>query len=362
MKRREFIAFLMGAATTQVAVAEETTKDRSDDRMRRREFIAAVGCAATWSRTVCAQERPTKLRRIGAIFAGNPSDARARVNVTGLRDALQALGWEEGRNIQVEYRWGGGDPDRIDQFAKELVGLQPELIVAVTTLVARTLQRETRTIPLVLLNVTDPVGSGFAVNLARPGGNSTGFVDLEGSLGGKWIELIKELARPVSRVGMLFNPGTAAALDYYLPSAQTAAGRLGIELVMGPVRSTGEIESFVDHVARSQDSAIAVMPDSFPGSYRDTIVSLVNQRRVPTIYPWRYMTMVGGLLSYGVDPVDAFRRAPTYIDRILKGEKPEDLPFQLPTKFELVINVKTAKTLGLTIPPSLLARADEVIE
>jgi putative ABC transport system substrate-binding protein len=180
------------------------------------------------------------------------------------------------------------------------IALESELIVGVTTLVARALQHETRSIPLVLLNVTDPVGSGFAANLARPGGNSTGFIDLEDSLGGKWIELIRELVPRVNRVGMLFNPDTAAALDYYLPSSQAATRRLGVELVMGGVRSAGEIELFVGQVARSQDSAIAVMPNSFPGTHRDTIVSLVNQRRVPTIYPWRYMTVAGGLLSYGV--------------------------------------------------------------
>jgi len=320
-----------------------------------------LGGTATWSLAVRAQQTP-KLRRIGAIFAGNPNDPRGRVNVTAFAEALRALGWEEGRSIQVEYRWGGGDPGRIERFAKELVALESELIVGVTTLVARALQHETRSIPLVLVNVTDPVGSGFAAKLARPGGNSTGFIDLEDSLGGKWIELIRELAPRVNRVGMLFNPDTAAALDYYLPSSQAAARRLGVELVMGGVRSAGEIELFVGQVARSQDSAIAVMPDSFPGTHRDTIVSLVNQRRVPTIYPWRYMTVAGGLLSYGVDPVEAFRRAPTYVDRILKGEKPADLPFQLPTKFELVINVKAAKALGLEVPPSLLARADEVIE
>ena len=319
--------------------------------------MAAIG----WPLAGDAQQSE-QMRRIGAILAGKASDPRAQVNVTAFTDALRVLGWEEDRNIHAEYRWGDGDPEKIGRFARELVGLDLEVIVGVTTRVAEALQHETRAIPLVFLNVSDPVGSGFAVSLARPGGNMTGFIDSEDSLGGKWIELIKECAPLVNRVGLMFNPNTAAALDYYLPSVQASARKLGVELIRGAVRSTAEIEAFIGRIGSSQDGAIAVMPDPSPGSHRDLIVSLVNEHRVPTIYPWRYMTAAGGLLSYGVDPVDAFRKAPVYVDRILKGEKAADLPVQQPTKFELVINLKTAKVLGITIPPTLIARADEVIE
>ena len=329
--------------------------------MNRREFFALLGNAVAFPLTASAQ-LTERVRRIGAMFAGGAGDPRAQGNVTAFADALRALGWAEGRNIQIEYRWGGGDPDKIKGFAKELVGLQLEVITGVTTRVAAALQHETRTIPIVFLNVSDPIGSGFAASLARPGGNMTGFIDLEDSLGGKWMELIKECAPRVKRVGLLFNPNTAAAMEFYMPSVRTSARRLDVEVITGAVHSTGEIEAFVSRIADSQDGAIAVMPDPFPGTHRDLIVSLVNQHRVPTIYPWRYMTAAGGLMSYGADPVDAFRKAPAYIDRILKGEKPADLPVQQPTKFELVINLKTAKALGLAVPPSLLARADEVIE
>jgi ABC-type uncharacterized transport system substrate-binding protein len=202
----------------------------------------------------------------------------------------------------------------------------------------------------------------FAASLAQPGGNMTGFIDSEDSLGGKWIELIKECAPQVNRIGLMFNPNTAAVMDYYMSSMRASARRLGVELIAGAVRTTGEIEAFINRMGSNRDGAIAVMPDPFPGSNRDLIVSLMVRHRVPAIYPWRYMTAAGGLLSYGVDPVDAFRKAPVYIDRILRGEKPRDLPVQQPTKFELVINTKTAKALGIAVPSTLLARADEVIE
>jgi putative ABC transport system substrate-binding protein len=329
--------------------------------MMRREFIALLGSAVAFPIAVSAQ--PTdRVRRIGAIFAGGAGDPRASVNVTAFTDTLRVLGWEDGRNVQVEYRWGGGDPEKIARLARELVGLQLEVIIGVTTRVTAALQHETRSIPIVFLNVSDPVGSGFVASLARPGGNVTGFIDLEDSLGGKWIDLIKECSPRVNRVGLMFNPNTAAAMDYYMPSMRVAALRLGVELITGAVHSTEEIAAFISRIASTQDGAIAVMPDPFPGSHRDLIVSLVNQHQVPTIYPWRYMAAAGGLMSYGADPVDAFRKAPVYIDRILKGESPANLPVQQPTKFELVINLKTAKALGLTVPPTLVARADEVIE
>jgi putative tryptophan/tyrosine transport system substrate-binding protein len=331
--------------------------------MRRREFIALLGNAVAFPLTATAQ--PTKrVRRIGAILASSADDPRKPANVGAFTDGLRTLGWEEGRNIQIEFRFGGVDFPQLRGVARELVKLQLEVIAGVTTRVAAALQQETRTIPIpiVFLNVSDPVGSGFVLSLSRPGENMTGFIDSEASLGGKWIELIKECAPGVKRVYLMLNPDTAPPIDYYMPSLRASADGLGIELMMGAIRSTEEIRELVSRLASIQENAIAVMPDSFPGRHRDLIVALVKHHRVPTIYPWRYMTAAGGLISYGVDPVDAFRKAPAYVDRILKGEKPEDLPVQQPTKFELIVNLKTAKELGLEVPSALLARADEVIE
>jgi len=246
-------------------------------------------------------------------------------------------------------------------FAKELVGLKLEVIIAVTTRVTDALRRETTALPIIFVNVSDPISSGFVASLARPDRNLTGFIDLEASLGGKWVELLNECTPTTSRIGLMFNPDTASASEYYMPSLRSAAALRSIDLIDIPVHSAAEIESAVAHIANTH-SAIAVLPDSFPGSHRDLIVSVVNRHRVPAIYPWRYMVVAGGLLSYGADPTDAFRKAPMYIDRILKGEQVADLPVQQPTKFELVLNLKTAKALGLTVPQAVLARADEVIE
>jgi putative ABC transport system substrate-binding protein len=329
--------------------------------MNRREFIAVLGSAGAFPLTALGQGSDGE-RRIGMIFAGGASEPRAQVNAAAFADAFRALGWEQGRNIHIEYRWGGGDLDKIRGFAKELIGLRLEVIAGATTPVAVALQHETRTIPIVFLNVSDPMGSGFVASLSRPGGNMTGFIDSEASLGGKWIELLKECAPRVGRVSLMFNPRTAPRMDYYMPSTTAAARALGVELLPGAVQSADDIERLIADIARTQDGAIAVMPDSFPGMHQNLIVSLASRHRVPIIYPWRYMTAAGGLLSYGVDSVDAFRKGPMYVDRILKGEKPAELPVQQPTKFEFVINLKTAKELGLTIPPTLLGRADEVIE
>ena len=326
--------------------------------MRRREFIAAAGCLAI-ARPCSGQA--LRVRRIGALLAGATGDYRTQQNVKALAEALSKAGWIDGQNIQIEYRWSDGDVDKMRAFAKELVELQLEVIIAVTTRVTDALRRETTALPIVFVNVSDPISSGFVASLARPGGNLTGFIDLEASLGGKWVELLNECAPTISRIGLMFNPDTAAAREVYMPSLRRAAALRSIALIDIPVRSAAEIESAVGHTADAH-SAIAVLPDSFPGSHRDLIVSVVNGHRVPAIYPWKYMVVAGGLVSYGADPIDAFRKAPVYIDRILKGDQVADLPVQQPTQFELVFNLKTAKTLGLTVPPALLARADEVIE
>jgi len=326
--------------------------------MRRREFMAALGWVAV--------ARPSsgiaqQVRRIGALLAGATGDYRTQQNVKAFSEALAKAGWIESRNIHIEYRWSDGDVDKMQALAKELVGLQLEVIIGATTRVTDALRRETTTVPIVFVNVSDPIGSGFVASLARPGGNLTGFIDLEASLGGKWVELLNECAPAIGRIGLMFNPDTAAPREYYMPSLRSAAALRSIDLIDLPVRSPAEIDSAVGLIADSH-GAIAVLPDSFPGSHRDLIISVVNRHRVPAIYPWRYMVVAGGLVSYGADPKDAFRKAPAYIDRILKGHQVADLPVQQPSEFELVINVKTAKALGLTVPPALLARADEVIE
>jgi putative ABC transport system substrate-binding protein len=326
--------------------------------MRRRDFIAAVGCAAiAFSSSGNAQQVP----RIGLLFAGGTGDLRTQQNLRAFAEALAKAGWIEGRNIHIEYRWSEGDLDKMRAFAKELVELQLEVFIGVTTRAADALRRETTTLPIVFIHVSDPVGRGFVASLARPAGNMTGFIDLEATLGGKWVELLRDCAPAISRVGLMFNPDTAAAKEYYMPSLRSAAALRSFDLVNLPVRNDEEIESAVRKFASTQ-GAIAVLPDSFPGSHVGLIISSINGHRVPAIYPWKYMAVAGGLVSYGADPVDAFRKAPTYIDRILKGERPADLPVQLPTKFELVLNLRTANALGLAIPASLLARADEVIE
>ena len=308
---------------------------------------------------------PGTAARSSATYRGNVGWWRRTTDRTECHSVYGGASqpwWISGRTIQIEHRWGAGDLDKVQAFARELVGLQLDVIVAATTRVAAVLQRETREIPIVFVNVSDPIGSGFVSSLSRPGGNMTGFVDAEGSLGGKWIELLKECAPHVARISLMFNPRTAPAMDSYMPSVTAAVHALGVELVPGAVHSAEEIGSLISRIATTQAGAIVVMPDSFPGMHQNLIVSLANRHRVPIIYPWRYMTAAGGLISYGVDPTEAFSKAPMYVDRILKGERAGDLPVQQPTKFELVINMKAAKAIGLAIAPTLLARADEVIE
>src|SRR5262245_3538814 len=326
--------------------------------MRRREFMAALGWVAV--------ARPSsgiaqQVRRIGALLAGATGDYRTQQNVKAFSEALAKAGWIESRNIHIEYRWSDGDVDKMQALAKELVGLQLEVIIGATTRVTDALRRETTTVPIVFVNVSDPIGSGFVASLARPGGNLTGFIDLEASLGGTWVGLLNVCGPAIRRISSKSNPDAAAPREYYMPSLRSAAALRSIDLIDLPVRNPAEIDSAVGLIADSH-GAIAVLPDSFPGSHRDLIISVVNRHRVPAIYPWRYMVVAGGLVSYGADPKDAFRKAPAYIDRILKSHQVADLPVQQPSEFERSINVKTAKALGLTVQPALLARADEVIE
>jgi putative ABC transport system substrate-binding protein len=307
------------------------------------------------------------LNRAGKCAGSAYCSAGPTTTVTGLtafRTALGALGWIDGRNIRIDYRFAATKADRMRAFAKELVALQPDLIVGQSTPVTAALQRETKTIPIVFVIVSDPVGSGFVASLPRPGGNITGFINIEASLSGKWIEMLKEIVPQVTRAALLFNPQTAPYFAFYQQPFEAAARSNGIEPIAAPVRSAAEIERVFENLGGRPDTGVVLLPDIFTTTKinLDVIISLGARTRVPTIYPYRYMVAAGGLISYGIDSADLYRRAPVYIDHILKGAKPADLPVQLPTKFELAINLKTAKALGIDIPATLLGRADEVIE
>jgi putative tryptophan/tyrosine transport system substrate-binding protein len=282
--------------------------------------------------------------------------------VAAFWEALQTLGWAEGRNIRIDIRWATSDAALIEGAAKALVALQPDLILSPTTPSTASLLQQTRTIPIVFLQVADPVGSGFVVSLPRPGGNATGFVNLEGSMGGKWLELLKEIAPRVNRAAFVFNPATAPYAEFFLKPFKAAAGSLAVEAIAAPVGDTSALETVMAAEAREPNSGVIVMPDAFTGIYRGEIISLAARYNLPAVYPYRFFAELGGLLAYGNDVRDNFRRAAIYADRILKGAQPSELPVQAPVKFELVINLKTAKALGLDVPWILQQRADEVIE
>ena len=328
----------------------------------RRQFITLLGGAAAWPLAARAQQLE-RMRRIGVLMGWPESDAEAQSALAAFVQALQQLGWASGRNARIDTRWTTStDAESMQRFAKELVALQPELILSHTTPTTAVLLQQTRTIPIIFTVVADPVGSGFVASLPRPGGNVTGFMITEGSLGGKWVELLKEVAPRVARVAFLFNPATATYAEYYLNSFKAAASSFAVEAIAAPVRDMAEVESIVAAQSRESNSGLIVMPEAFAIAHRIEITSLANRYRLPAIYPYRFFTELGGLLSYGNNLTDNFRRAASYADRILKGEKPSELPVQSPVKFELVINLKTAKVLGLEVPPLLQQRADEVIE
>jgi putative tryptophan/tyrosine transport system substrate-binding protein len=302
------------------------------------------------------------VRRIGLLMAFAESDPEGQTFAAAFREGLQKLGWTEGRNIRIDARWAAGDAEAMQQLAKELVALRPDLILSPTIPTTAALLQQTRTIPIIFVNVTDPIGSGFVANLSRPGGNITGFITMEPTIAGKWLELLKEIAPRVARVAFLFNPVTAPYAEYFLNPLKVAAPSLGVEVIAAPVRDTSELESVVAAQAREPNSGLIVTPDSFMDVHRAEITSLAARFHLPAVYPFRQFSEVGGLLSYGNDQLDNFRRAAVYVDRILRGAKPSELPVQAPVKFELVINLQTARMLGLEVPPTLLARADEVIE
>jgi putative ABC transport system substrate-binding protein len=332
--------------------------------MKRRELITLLGAAAVaWPLTAHAQQGG-QVRRIGVLLGGAESDPQIVEGLAAFKTALGELGWIDGRNVQIDYRFAAADVDRMRIFAKELVALQPDVLVGHTTGVVAALQREAKTIPIVFVIVSDPVGSGFVESLPRPGGNITGFINIEASLSGKWIEMLKEIAPRIARAALMFNPATAPYFAFYQQPFEAAARLSGIEPIAAPIHTAADIEQVFDSLGNRPDSGLVLPPDVFTSTKvnLDLVASLAARTHLPTIYPYRYMVAAGGLISYGIDSIDLYRRAPAYIDRILKGAKPADLPVQLPTKFELAINLKTAKALGIDIRPTLLGRADEVIE
>jgi putative tryptophan/tyrosine transport system substrate-binding protein len=330
--------------------------------MQRREFITLVGgAAAAWPLAARAQQGD-RMRRLGVLMAVAESDADAQKGVAIFRQRLQELGWKDGHNIRIDYRWGGGDAERIQTLAKELFDLQPDVLIGHSTPSAKGLLKQTRAIPIIFLTVTDPLGQGLVASLSHPGGNITGFSVFEFSLGSKWLETLKQIAPGIRRVTAIFNPETAPYYGLYLESISAAVPALAVESIAAPVHSEADIENVIRKVASEPDSGLFVLPDSHNVVHRKRIIELTAKFRLPTIYYFRYFVSDGGLLSYGPDEMDLFQRTAGYVDRILKGTSPSDLPVQQPTKFELVINLKTAKEMGIEIPVTLLARADEVIE
>jgi len=329
--------------------------------MRRRDFIKVVtGSTMAWPLAAHAQQGE-RMRLIGVLMGWPESHPRARSYLAAFRGALAKLGWIEGSNIRIELRWSAPDPDRMKTLAKELVDLRPDAIFSQTTPAISALARETRTIPIAFVLVSDPIGSGFAVSLAHPGSNITGFTGNDPAIGGKWMELLKEIAPRAARVALLSNPAAAPQLQFYMPSIKATASSVGVEVGVAPVHTKEEIEGVIAAQALPGGGLI-VMPDAFTTANRDLIIALAARYRVPTIFNDPRDADSGGLIAYGTDFAEFFRQAAEYIDRILKGDKPGELPIEQPTKYELVINRKTANALGLTIPESILSLADKVIE
>ena len=327
--------------------------------MRRREFIAGLGSAAAWPLSAYAQQGD-RVRRIGVLMPADKSVTKTLVS--RFTQALADLGWADGRNLRMDLRWHGDDTNRIPALARELVGLQPDIIVTVgSTAATIAVQRETRTIPIVFGNVADPVASGIVAGLNRPGGNITGFGVSEASMGGKWLELLSEIAPGLKRAEIMFNPDSPA-ISSQMPSFETGARSLKVVPIIAPLHSDVEVEMALNALGREPGDGLVVMPDAFTFVHRAPIIAAAARSNVPAVYWLSDFAKDGGLLSYGVDRVDIFRRAATYVDRILRGAKPAELPVQLPTKFEMVLNLKAAKALGLAVPPSIRLRADEVID
>ena len=329
--------------------------------MNRREFITLLGAAA-WPLAARAQQpQPQRMRRIGVLMSLAADDSEAQSRLTAFAQGLQELGWSEGRNVRTEYRWSGGDAERLRKYAAELVALAPDLILATGSPSVMRLLDLTRTLPIVFLQVADPVGAGMVESLGRPGGNATGFSVFEYAISAKWLELLKEIAPAVKRVAVLRDPNNPAGIGQFA-AIQSVASSVGVQLTPVGVKDFDEIERGVTTLTRTPDGGLIVTQSGQAIRHRKLIVALAARHRLPAVFSLRQDVVSGGLISYGPDSIDPYRRAASYVDRILKGEKPADLPVQAPTKYELVINLKTAKALGLAMPDSLLARADEVIE
>jgi putative ABC transport system substrate-binding protein len=303
-----------------------------------------------------------RIRRIGVLMAYAESDQEANTRFAVFREELQKLGWSEGRNIQIDTRWATGDAEKISRHAQELVASQSDVVLSSTTSTTKALPQQARTVPIIFATVADPVGSGFVASLSRPGGNTTGFTNIEGSIAGKWLELLKQIAPRVNRVALLFNPATAPYAEIFLGPFRAAAAALAVEAITTPLGDTSELESAVAALASAPGGGFMVIPDPFMSNRSAQITSLTARHSLPAVFPFRYYAKLGGLLAYGSDQQDNYRRAAAYVDRILRGDKVGELPVQTPVKFELAINLKTARALGLTVPPTLLAQADEVIE
>jgi putative ABC transport system substrate-binding protein len=330
--------------------------------MRRREFLGVLGgAAATWPLAARAQQAE-RMRHVVMLTGGPRSDDRdAQANIAAFLEGLQRLGWTDGRNVRIDYRWSLGQADTIRKHAAELAALAPDVILSSGTASLAPLLQATPSVPIVFVNVADPVGGGFVDSLARPGGNATGFMQFEYDLSGKWLELLKQIAPNVTRAAVIRDPALPSGIGQFAV-IQSVAPSVGVEVRPVSVRDAAEIERAVAAFARSPNSGLIVTSSALTVRHRELIIALAARHKLPAVYYRRYFVTTGGLISYGYDLVDQFRRAAGYVDRILKGEKPGDLPVQAPTKYELAINLKTAKALGLTVPPTLLARADEVIE
>jgi putative ABC transport system substrate-binding protein len=330
--------------------------------VRRRAFIALLGGAAV-AASGSAHAQQDRVRRIGVLMGYAEADSDTQARMAAFRNGLDQLGWKDGRNIQITFRFGVGEMDRVREFAKQLIDLNPEVIVCETTPTLKVLAQQAATLPIVFVSVADPLNNGYVAELAHPGGHITGFTNFEATMGGKWIELLKKIAPATTRIGVIFNPDTApGGGGFFLKSVEASAPSLAATVISCPVHSDAEIESAIIDLGHEPGGGLIVMLDVFTAVHRPTIISQALANRVPTIFPWRFGATDGGLVSYGVDVADLHRRAAAYVDRILKGTKPADLPVQQPTKFELVINLKTAKALGIEVSPTLLATADEIIE
>jgi len=327
--------------------------------MRRREFMAGLGSAVALA---ARAQQPDRMRHVGVLMNVVQEDPGGPADVMAFRHGLAELGWIEGRNIHIEFRWPGGDIDRVQTFAKELVRLRPDVLIGRSTPTTAALKQETTAIPIIFVNVTEPAEQGFVQSLARPGGNVTGFTNFEASIGGKWLQLLKEVDPRIARVAVIYNPQTAPFAGLFLRSVESAAPTFAVEAVAMPIQSDADIESALAMFATQPSSGLIAIPDSFTGQHRDLIIALAARYRLPALYAIPSATPSGGLMAYAVDTRDTMQRAAGYVDRILKGAKPGDLPVQQAARFQLSINLKTAKAIGLDVSPNLLARADEVIE